>query len=519
MQISQQKRSTHQKNTERHSSARNPNLLALWVTVGLLVVLLPLIALSGTLIVFQTFKLNLPGVHIFDKNVGLMTLEQTVAWTDHIWNENRQIIISHPTDPSIQYFLHPEELGFWVDPNATAQAAYQYGRGTDPLGEISTLIRENSITLLPVLYFDPETANQTLHTIAGELTVPAINARVAFQDGQWIAVPGSEGLTVDVEATSQSLYENAFSSFISGQATLIMKPLQPEINDMSAVLAEINAVAARELQLEAYDPILDETLVWSVPLEIKQNWISVDPDNNEVTLEFDRSAIEAFLTSWQNDLGEGRSLSVPPDLDDMIQNWENGLPMHTTILHNPTTYLVKPGDSLWSISLNLGIPMWYIMDANEGLTTHNLEAGMNLTIPSRNVLLPLPVVEEKRIKIDISEQRMYVFEEGQLIDTHIISTGVEDSPTMAGIFQVQTHEINAYASNWDLYMPHFMGIYEAWPGFMNGIHGLPLLSSGQRLWAGNLGSPVSYGCIILDLDAAEALYDWAEAGVVVEITP
>jgi lipoprotein-anchoring transpeptidase ErfK/SrfK len=66
-------------------------------------------------------------------------------------------------------------------------------------------------------------------------------------------------------------------------------------------------------------------------------------------------------------------------------------------------------------------------------------------------------------------------------------------------------------------MPHFMGIYEAWPGFMNGIHGLPLLSSGQRLWASSLGSPASYGCIILDLAAAEDLYYWADPGVVVEI--
>jgi lipoprotein-anchoring transpeptidase ErfK/SrfK len=52
---------------------------------------------------------------------------------------------------------------------------------------------------------------------------------------------------------------------------------------------------------------------------------------------------------------------------------------------------------------------------------------------------------------------------------------------------------------------------------MNGIHGLPTLSNGRRLWAGNLGRPVSYGCIILDLPAAEWLYDWAQNGVVVEI--
>jgi hypothetical protein len=77
--------------------------------------------------------------------------------------------------------------------------------------------------------------------------------------------------------------------------------------------------------------------------------------------------------------------------------------------------------------------------------------------------------------------------------------------------------LSAYASLWDLTMPNFIGIYEAWPGFFNGIHGLPTLSSGQRLWSDVLGRPASYGCIILDLAAAEWLYNWADPGVVVEI--
>ena len=187
------------------------------------------------------------------------------------------------------------------------------------------------------------------------------------------------------------------------------------------------------------------------------------------------------------------------------------------VYHDPTTYVVSQGESLWSISLKLGYPLWYLLDANPGLNLDNLAIGMELNIPSKNVLLPLPVVLNKRIVIDISEQRMTVYENGEVRNTYIVSTGVEDSPTIAGVFQVQSHNLNAYASNWDLYMPHFIGIYEAWPGFMNGIHGLPTLSSGRRLWAGNLGTPASYGCIILALDAAEDLYHWAELGVVVEI--
>jgi hypothetical protein len=67
-------------------------------------------------------------------------------------------------------------------------------------------------------------------------------------------------------------------------------------------------------------------------------------------------------------------------------------------------------------------------------------------------------------------------------------------------------------------MPNFLSIYESWPGFFNGFHGLPTLSNGQLLWREILGKPASYGCIILDLPDGEALYNWADNGVVVEIT-
>jgi lipoprotein-anchoring transpeptidase ErfK/SrfK len=132
-------------------------------------------------------------------------------------------------------------------------------------------------------------------------------------------------------------------------------------------------------------------------------------------------------------------------------------------------------------------------------------------------MLPLPVVPGKRIVISITEQHMWTYEAGALRSEHVISTGIARSPTLPGLFQVQSHYENAYASRWDLWMPHFLGIYDALPGFTNGIHGLPLLSSGVRLWGNVLGRPASYGCIILDLEAAEELYAWAEDGVVVEI--
>ncbi|MCI0553726.1 MAG: L,D-transpeptidase [Anaerolineae bacterium] len=121
----------------------------------------------------------------------------------------------------------------------------------------------------------------------------------------------------------------------------------------------------------------------------------------------------------------------------------------------------------------------------------------------------------KYILVDISEQHMYVFESDALTYSFVASTGIKNS-TRVGTFQVQTKLPNAYASTWSLWMPNWLGIYYS-SGLENGIHALPILSNGATLWAGFLGSPVSYGCVVLGTYESQLLYDWAELGTPVEI--
>ena len=79
---------------------------------------------------------------------------------------------------------------------------------------------------------------------------------------------------------------------------------------------------------------------------------------------------------------------------------------------------------------------------------------------------------------------------------------------------MQSHEEEAYAADWGLSMPYFMGIYRPVPtsDFMNGFHGFPTRDGASLLWTGSLGYPVTYGCILLDTQNAALLYEWAEPG-------
>jgi lipoprotein-anchoring transpeptidase ErfK/SrfK len=121
----------------------------------------------------------------------------------------------------------------------------------------------------------------------------------------------------------------------------------------------------------------------------------------------------------------------------------------------------------------------------------------------------------KHILVDISEQHMYVYEGDELLYSFIASTGMGNS-TRVGTFSVLNKIPNAYGATWNIWMPNWLGIY--WSGSLqNGIHALPILPNGATLWGGYLGTPISYGCVVLDTYDAQTLYNWADIGTPVDI--
>jgi lipoprotein-anchoring transpeptidase ErfK/SrfK len=128
---------------------------------------------------------------------------------------------------------------------------------------------------------------------------------------------------------------------------------------------------------------------------------------------------------------------------------------------------------------------------------------------------PISYTGNKYILVDISEQHLYAYQDGNLLYSFVASTGMNNA-TKTGTFAVQSKIPNAYGSTWDIWMPNWLGIYWA-GGSENGIHALPILSNGGILWAGFLGRPISYGCVVLGTYESGLLYDWADYGTPVEI--
>ena len=180
-------------------------------------------------------------------------------------------------------------------------------------------------------------------------------------------------------------------------------------------------------------------------------------------------------------------------------------------------HLVQRGETLASIALRYGVTISALVQIN-GLYNPNLVyVGQRLSIPAGgSSSAPSSPSTNKLIDIDLSHQRMTVWENGYVKWYWAVSTGEPGRATIPGRFSVISKIPNAYSSYYGLQMPWWLGIY--WAGSLqNGIHALPIQSNGQTLWAGLLGQRVSYGCIILDTANARALYYWADYGTPVTI--
>ena len=148
--------------------------------------------------------------------------------------------------------------------------------------------------------------------------------------------------------------------------------------------------------------------------------------------------------------------------------------------------------------------------------------------PYTAVILPLEgesgtngTYADKYLEINKSQQRMYAWENGKLVKTYIVGTGLTWE-TPAGDFQILRKEGTAisYTGNW--FMPYYMPIGTVNGGYFFGFHEIPF----KKDASGNItsrdvntmGSPATGGCIQLYREDSLELYEWSDVGMPVLIT-
>jgi lipoprotein-anchoring transpeptidase ErfK/SrfK len=122
-------------------------------------------------------------------------------------------------------------------------------------------------------------------------------------------------------------------------------------------------------------------------------------------------------------------------------------------------------------------------------------------------LVALKNSQKRWIEIDLSSQSLTAWEGDKLIQTITISTGKKSTPTLPGVFTIQSKRPidRMRGADYDVPdVPYAMYYYRGYA-----IHG--------AYWHNKFGTPVSHGCINLKVDQAKWLFNWSSVGTSVVI--
>lgn len=425
------------------------------------------------------------------------------------------------------------------DVSAAVETAYAAGAARPWwLGAFYHLRPLNVDVPVPQIPADPDRVRGFVAAIADAVAVAPQDAALIIAGDEVSSTPAQEGRYLEVETATQQVLAALKAS--AQQVSLATTPIAPRYTSPEPALSQARFLAQQTLTVVVHDPVIlpgDAAAEWeATPGVITPpppgyhaefatdssqilRWLRIRKKAPGLELGFDVMGIRDWVDSLAGQIDPLRILDVDATTVRVAQTLRagGGLRINAVIHHTPITYTVDYGDTFFDIAFYHGFPQWHLERANPDVEPGLIDVGQKLVIPSIDTLMPHPLVEGKRIDIDLPTQTLRAWDEDTLAFELRISSGMSKTPTIQGQFQILFKEESAFAQRWHLDMPYFMGFYEEGEGYFNGIHELPITSYGTRLSAGVLGYPASYGCIIVAEGAAKELFAWADIGTLVAV--
>ena len=119
----------------------------------------------------------------------------------------------------------------------------------------------------------------------------------------------------------------------------------------------------------------------------------------------------------------------------------------------------------------------------------------------------VPMRGGKWIEVSLAAQRLNAWDDGVLVMSTAISSGVRNHPTVRGTFHIYRKYRSARMRGPGYDLPHVPYVMYFKGSF--GLHG--------TYWHNNFGHPMSHGCVNMPTGKAAWLYQWAPSGTEVVV--
>jgi len=310
----------------------------------------------------------------------------------------------------------------------------------------------------PILVFDPAFEDR----INGRIYPVEINERVSFDKDKLAFTYISDGRAkrIDIDDFRRRL----ITTF--GQTGLVIEP------------TIINLRSEIEKKAEEGNSLIDKTLARPIEIILKK-------EGGDVTISLQRRDLFGLLDG-ANELTMPIYLRVDKGRLASILFKKAGFAM-------PVAYAANQieNEILARQTTNSSSPV--VLGEDDGPNSDGTEA-------------------EKYIEVDVSQQKMFLFENGNLLKSFRVSTGLY-YPTPSGKYKIINKSTLGYSGIFDVFMPYWMAFsYAKDLGAYLGIHELPYkLSGGEKFYRfGNyIGQKKTGGCIALAPGDSREVYDFS----------
>ena len=438
-----------------------PKKKRLWLWIGAPVALVAAGAVAASLVLIA------PGTAVAGVPVGFMTpgaatdaIDQRLASTSLVLGDGGPTVTG-------------ADLGATVDAAALASAAFD----ERPMWNVTQWFGD---AVDAPITLDADAATAALRAAVPAAFTDPTPAAVSFDGTAFVVTPAVDGTGIDVDAVTAALHDAFVAGKTSATTDLTSSPVaSPATTEKAQAAADqANAMLAN---IGFY--VGDERTV-PVDAATAAGWLTVTSDaSGAFTVTADPAKIQPSIDAL------AAAVNRPPVNGGVIVN-SAGSELGTA----------APGQD----GRTLGDTSSVASDFAAQLAEGNSAFALPVTItPATMVKL------ERLLEVNLSEQRMYVKENGVVLDSWYVSTGRKGAETETGHYNIgwKTPSQTMTGIAPDSGKPYVQEDV-LWAMYFNGdqaFHGV--------YWHSNWGNQMSAGCVGMPEFRAEQIYEWAPQGV------
>ncbi len=399
------------------------------------------------------------------------------------------------------------DLGITYPVRETVNEAFSYGHEsswpTRFVSSIASLFSKRNLVIQPTV--DKDTLKKYVDGLVASHLKEAANAALVYSSGQVSVQAEQVGQAVDGNGLYSKLLSATTGAITGYDVEADVAVVTPEVTDEALTSWRDRVVKLTAVNVTITTP--QKSL--AATKEQKLTWFTLNKDSGQYAIALNEAAVNATLTAMAKKINLQPINDQVDDSGNVIVVGQDGYNVDIAATQAQLLPLLRA--TVQSENNNSSLAPIQLAAVTTAVTKQQVRA---LAAATGESVAPAIDTDARFAQISLSKQRMYLFENRQLINVFTISSGKAGYETPRGVHKIYSKSKRAWSRTYSLYLPYWNAI-TADGGY--GIHDLPEWPGGYKEPETHLGTPVSHGCIRLGTAQAQYFFDWAPMGMAVVV--